>query len=398
MQLLVSIILIFSNMIKKIIICLFCIILFSCTQKPSNHNNIYTLEPTDEKINIKLESKEKNLSFCTEYFSSKDSNYIAILNEKYNRIDVFNTLASKLVKSIEIKMEGNNSFFSVIGFTIKNLDTVLAVSLVPQFIGVINGRGEVLKKIPYEKDISGSKNEPSFAEYGGRPILVNNTLYLSQGYRAVESKGLLTATKHKYTNVSIAIDIKTGECKRLPLTYPSGLIGKDISGMNVSRVLGFNNSFIYHFGIFDSLYVTNDHLKFKYVKLESNYKFKFPEDNYKYMADMERGMKYLLSRDEVQDFYYDRYRKCYYLVVRQRNEDLGKSPDFRTKFVYPHCFIVILDNNLNNMGEVFFPDDTYSFKMMFITENGLYISEDHVNNPSFNEDAMRFRLFKLKKI
>jgi predicted DNA-binding transcriptional regulator YafY len=50
------------------------------------------------------------------------------------------------------------------------------------------------------------------------------------------------------------------------------------------------------------------------------------------------------------------------------------------------------------MGDVFLPDNTYSLKMMFITPQGLYISEDHINNPAFSEDYMRFRLFTLERL
>jgi hypothetical protein len=351
---------------------------------------------TNDSLNIRLNSKEKNLSFCIQYFTENDSNYIAILNEKFNQIDVFNIYSGRLVKAIEIKREGSNAFFTVMSFVMKNLDTVVAVSLLPQFIGIINGQGEVIKKISYEKDVKGEKIKPSFSLNGSKPFLIDNTLYLSQTQELNESNGILTSIKQKHSNMCATVNLITGECKLLPIIYPTGLIGKDLTGFLVCRTLGYKNRCVYYFG--DSLYTTHDHITFEKNKIQSNYQFKFSENGWKYMSDLTGGMRYNLSRDEVQDFYYDGYRECYYLVVRQRTDDLGKSPDFRVKFVYPHCFIVILDKNLRYMGDVYFPDDTYSFKMMFITKKGLYISEDHVNNPSYNEDAMRFRLFTLKKI
>jgi hypothetical protein len=106
----------------------------------------------------------------------------------------------------------------------------------------------------------------------------------------------------------------------------------------------------------------------------------------------------MLSIDEIQDMYYDKYRECYYIVIRKREKVLINGTAMNNRFIYPNCYILILDKNLKHMGEVFLPDDIYSFKMMFITPDGLYISEDNVNNPSFSEDYMRFKLFKLAKI
>ena len=64
----------------------------------------------------------------------------------------------------------------------------------------------------------------------------------------------------------------------------------------------------------------------------------------------------------------------------------------------PDCFIIIIDKNFKFMGEVYLPDNTYSFKMTFVTPKGLCISEDNINNPSYSEDFMQFRLFNLEKL
>jgi hypothetical protein len=83
--------------------------------------------------------------------------------------------------------------------------------------------------------------------------------------------------------------------------------------------------------------------------------------------------------------------------VRKRLDDF-KEDDFKTKFLYPYCYIIILDKDFKHMGDVHLPDNKYSYKEIFITKEGVYISEDHIENPTFSEDAMRFRLFKIKKL
>ena len=83
----------------------------------------------------------------------------------------------------------------------------------------------------------------------------------------------------------------------------------------------------------------------------------------------------------------------------EKEENIDKNMDLRTKLMYPEkSLIVILDKNLKHMGDVILPYNTYSAKMTFITPEGLYISEDNINNPTFSEDYMRFRLFRIKEL
>ena len=114
-------------------------------------------------------------------------------------------------------------------------------------------------------------------------------------------------------------------------------------------------------------------------------------------SSLNKGLNNMLIHDEVKNLYYDEYRECYYVIIRKREENYIENSSIITKFLYPNCFILILDKNLNHIGEVHFPKDVYSFQMVFITNKGLYISEDNVENPSFSEDYMRFRLFTLER-
>lgn len=100
----------------------------------------------------------------------------------------------------------------------------------------------------------------------------------------------------------------------------------------------------------------------------------------------------------LRDIFYDKYRNCYYIFYMKRNENPDAGRNLFLKLQYPDCFILILNKDFKHMGEVFLPDNTYSFQFSFITPDGLYISEDHPNNPDFDEDFMRFRLFKLEKL
>ena len=59
--------------------------------------------------------------------------------------------------------------------------------------------------------------------------------------------------------------------------------------------------------------------------------------------------------------------------------------------------IIILDKEFNIIGETLFPDYSYNPGIMFIREDGLYISTCHPMNPLYNDDFLNFQKFELKK-
>ena len=58
--------------------------------------------------------------------------------------------------------------------------------------------------------------------------------------------------------------------------------------------------------------------------------------------------------------------------------------------------IMILDNELNIIGETLMEGDKYVPNNMFVTEDGLYISVNHPDNPDNREDFLSFALLVLE--
>jgi hypothetical protein len=329
---------------------------------------------------------------------SNNTNYLAVLAQKFNSLAIYNLDNKELLKKYALNNTGPNALGNSYGFVMKGTDTAIVIGFYPRVVYLLDADGEIIKKIPYEKDANGRLINPSWANLGYRPFILGDTLYLFPNISPYESTGVLTSTNQQHSPVDIAINLKTEDIKIPSLTIPSELIGKDITGMTVCRTSNNTNCFVYHFSIIDGLFVTCDFLSFKKVSIETNYKFKLKENQSENNYDMEKALRYNLSHDEIIDIYYDLYRECYYLVVFKRTDDLGKELDFRSEFLYPKGFIIILDKTFKHLGDVFLPDNTYSLKMMFVTPQGLYISEDHINNPSYSEDYMQFRLFTLEKL
>jgi hypothetical protein len=124
---------------------------------------------------------------------------------------------------------------------------------------------------------------------------------------------------------------------------------------------------------------------------------KLPENMYKFATDLHGFLTYERTTDAVRDIHYDPYRECYYIVVRKREDEIHNKEFSLKNTLYPDCFIIILDKDFKHLGDVYFPKGIYNFSNMFIHKLGVYISEDHVDNPTYTEDTMRFRLFRLKR-
>jgi hypothetical protein len=195
----------------------------------------------------------------------------------------------------------------------------------------------------------------------------------------------------------VETNIATNQVKTLPIRYPAQLVGKDIFNMSKCWELGNNDEMVFGFSIFNDIFASNKQDELKTISTNLKYQMKLQEGMSKFSSDLNGFLNYEQSTDIIWNILYDKYREVYYILIRKRatSEDkIDHSPKYA---VYPNCMILIMDKEFNKLGEQHFPENKYLFNSIFITTKGLYISEDHVDNPTYNEDVMKFRLFKLKK-
>ena len=58
--------------------------------------------------------------------------------------------------------------------------------------------------------------------------------------------------------------------------------------------------------------------------------------------------------------------------------------------------VIVFDKDLNIIGETKFPGNKYLYKMSFVGRDGLYISENNLKSPKFDENKLKFACFKLE--
>ena len=94
---------------------------------------------------------------------------------------------------------------------------------------------------------------------------------------------------------------------------------------------------------------------------------------------------------------YDKFRDIYYRFVEHPCK-------LSTEDAYSHTpkdrefSVIIFDKDLRIIGETKFPGNKYDNRMSFVGRDGLYISENNLANPEFDENKLVFACFKLEDI
>ena len=97
-----------------------------------------------------------------------------------------------------------------------------------------------------------------------------------------------------------------------------------------------------------------------------------------------------------EDIIFDKYRNVYYRFACPQTEVDSKDSYLEiTRYGKKLFTIVILDKDLNIIGEKLFPEFTYVPTAHLIRKDGLYISCSHFKNPNYSDDVLCFQKIKL---
>lgn len=367
-----------------------------CCIRNNGYQQKIAFEPTDKIIRLPLSHSTRNNSPCMQFFNHNDTAFFSVISHDLKSIDIYKLDRPERIMRKSLIPSGLSSGFDPVGYYIINPDSVLVISLEPPVVCLVDRNGVLLKKYDLNKNIENQEVRLHIPWGGQFPILKEGKIFLGLRHPTIHTKGILTKKQLPETNIAVSADLRSGNIVLHPLTYPGSLSGKDISGMQVSWTRGYNNEIVYMFDLQDSIYTTRDMISSYSHILNTNYKFAFPEKNFKFISDIEGSLLYNLQHDEIQNIFFDTYRSLYYICVKERQDSINNlAPDLITRNQYRECFIIILDTDFNYLGEVFFPDNLYYFQKIFVVPEGVYISLDHVYSPLFNEDTLKLRLFRI---
>ena len=114
--------------------------------------------------------------------------------------------------------------------------------------------------------------------------------------------------------------------------------------------------------------------------------------------DFNQTLKAICEMASYQNILYDKYRKVYYRFAYPETELESNLNYMQILHNGKKEFsIIILDEDLNIIGETKFPPFTYVPHICFIREDGLYISTSHFMREDYSDDILRFQLIELQQ-
>lgn len=375
--------------------CLLSFLLFSCGEADRDE---YALVKSDRELVFELDRNVRNVTFSLFPYTDKDGEeYLTFQNMDVNDILFYSMEDQKFRFKIVPEISGNNGVGLIGGYYIHNLDSLFLTVRGQTEIAIINRRAEVVDKLEYE---TSSDNQPlrPFSSYTSvyHPLVVEDSILY------------LFPKCNRWTTFSpmcVGLNMKTRETKRYPMNYPR-FEGADnrakLSGaveIYVSRCFN-GKEFVYSFYYDESIYITSinqERVERKPIKSRYLDKIVFPDD-YGRTMDRQDGFKQICERSHYGSMRYDPYRDVYYRVAYPKTEiEPGVNTMELMQYGRKVFSIIIADNRFNVIGETLFPAYRYNPDMMFIREDGLYISASHPMSPDFSDDELRFHRFELRK-
>ena len=362
----------------------------------SNKQNIeeYSLVSTQKILSIKIPYDTKSTTKCSQYYLSDDDvQYLGYLNREENKILFFNIDSAKLDFEVPMPRVGPKGVGRIKSFMIHNLDTIILTTGQMNKLFIIDQFGNLIKKIKVKKILNGKSNTyfAHSTNYSKQLVLNNNKIYAGTHLARFP-----LPEEMKNYKICMEIDIINENQRLLPLSYPPLSDRNNKPVHNSYSKLYVNNKFVYSFFTSHNIYITKDHISSKVIQARSKYikkDFKLCDPT----APRIQMAKTVLEHPTYRNFMYDKYRNVFYRFIYpgvevKSTEDILDLSKFRPVFS-----IMILDSNLNIVGEQLMPYNTYYMEMAFVGEEGLYISTNHPGNPDFSADYSCFELFKLEK-
>lgn len=374
--------------------------LFLCLScNTTKHEDSWILEKQDSYLSYNLDSYTK-IPFLIHTFSAKGDEYISFQNFSSPEILIYNMDSKSAIKKVTFEREGDNAIAGgfLEGFSIVDFEHIYISGLAGCTIYVTDTTAIIHDKFDYTLADDGKPLVHCWREFGDLRF-IGDTLYLPQqnnfqfGDKMIEESPLMAC-----------LDTVSRTVKRLPLRFPPLITVNDMGtfagiGNDYRSCYDDKANFVYSFCFMDELWKTDKkHASLTKVTAKSKYIDKV--EVLRFSADNEK----LLQKKSCEipsygNIMYDKYRQVYYRVAYPPVE-MENNVDYLSiiRTGRKQASIMILDKDLNVIGETLLPPYQYNTYLWFVREDGLYISTASSMNPDFDEDLLTFQKFELKKI
>ena len=389
-----------------------CICLFACQDSPKESIATYDIGLAEsKKIVLPVDENTYYLSKSIFQFEEDDKEYLLFgnLEKRQYELLIYDVEKQNLHKRIPLEKEGPNGVPGIWGcIPFFDSKTFLVSQHNSGRMSIIDGEGNVVQKYSMRQSSDKTKRRGLWVDsrfgvsFFYTPSFIKDSIvYFSNGiFIQYKINQRLDREVWKTIPMFNSLNLKNGHIHTLPIKYP------DIFEDDVKVPAGGGYEFTYDYNYkqerlvcsltgYDSIMVTDDLKQVRWYNGKSRYlKSMRPKV---YEADGFDWLREATENPAYHNIMYDKYRDVYYRIVElpyelKQNESPFDTPKGR------EFSIIIFDKDLNIIGETKFPGNKYLYKMSFVGRDGLYISENNLANPEFDEDKLVFACFALEDV
>ncbi len=369
------------------------LIFFSCSDSNENKNLSNIIYATGNVMKIPIDNTVSPVTWRVQYYQKNNKEYIAYLNQSTELL-FFNKTTGKIIRKLPLKQKEISFDGSIIGFHILNDSMVLLRNSGYHYF-VIDWQGKLRNKVHVQKKVAEQFVGPNMLTNSGfkTPLLLNDSTLNVCTYNHNPRNTCKEIKKHI---ISAKININNAKVVADKIQYQDNCNGRLTSSTHYSRAYD-GSRYVYSFDHSHNIHISNDNNKIDSI-IEAKSKY-FDKDFISYYENNEHGsLKNIVESASYKVLIYDKYRKCYYRFFYLGCK-LKKDEDPMVVGKWPHQYsIIVLDEKFNKVGENLLDKNKYYAINYFVAPEGLYISTNHIKNPDFDEDYLKFELFELKEM
>jgi len=341
------------------------------------------------KFPLELNVNPKRSSI--QYIESDSGEYLAIQNKIGPRVEIFKLAPFKHIRSIELAIDGPNRVGIPNGFRIVSKDSLLIASIPPQihtlsFDGIKKSSIQVIDTINHVNYLSSNNELPFLFDeqilFGAQPFFRD---FLQTNPDNINS----------YSHI-YKVDLKSKKTDWLPISHPSDFWNEGkktphfawtdrydtivVSPQTDHRLwlISKQNGKLIGYKETKSVYVN----KFQIVN-------GFPEGDKGIIEGLASDRYELMLHDPYRDVFY----RFFFIGVDWEDYTMGYRDLFANR---PKIGLMLLDKNLNILGEHVFPDHHIEAWNYFVGKDGLYVSTNNPNRDDFDENFLRYDIIRFE--
>ena len=361
------------------------LVTFACSQKKQTEKK---LEASGVILAFSIDDNTPNVSLG---FSNFHGLLFNILWQR-NEIQIYDIANRGLVKRLAFESEGDQGVGDLFGIHVHSLDSIFLFGQSAPIIYLTDTSGIVKQQLRYvaPEGYSTAFVHPSY--FLSPPIVMGDELlaktHVNGNYREFTNELL------RESHMVYAINLTDGNVRFVNHRYPNDYLADGLKHFEPSMAKGKDKIVYSLFGDHRLFYASSFEEELKSTNAESQYldaRLKlFPSG-----GERLETMQYMNTSSRYDNLVYDPYRNLYYRFAYPTLDitDLNEIQRLRTS---PGPFVImVLDDELNVLGETFFEAGRYMPNNFFIHEDGLYVSINHPDNPENDEDMFKFELLKV---